>query len=103
MKKATFSEMWFSLEELDKAYADFKAIQIPEIEDFDKKTKLEKEFEFVGLYASEHPLDDFVMKLDSIGTLETVDILPEEDSDEVETSDKTSPYEGQYIKCLNSS
>ena len=98
MKKATFSEMWFSLEELDKAYADFKAIQIPEIEDFDKKTKLEKEFEFVGLYASEHPLDDFVMKLDSIGTLETVDILPEEDSDEVETSDKTSPYEGQYIK-----
>ena len=56
MKKGILMK-WFRLPMVDEAYANIKAISIPETEEeFDKKFKLEKEFEFAGIYISEHPL-----------------------------------------------
>jgi len=99
MRKSTFEDMWFSLPEIDKAYADMKAVEIPDMDEFVKRFKLEKEFEFVGMYCSEHPLDEYQQALISLKSVEISDVHPEESEDEdVIEEDKKSAYEGKYIK-----
>ncbi|WP_152973660.1 DNA polymerase III subunit alpha, partial [Bifidobacterium aesculapii] len=54
----------------DEAYEDMglgdASITVPDIEDWDKKTKLNFEREMLGLYVSDHPLSDMQALLDSL-------------------------------------
>lgn len=55
-------------------------IDYPNIKEFNKETLLKYEKEFVGIYISGHPLDDYLDKYDSFNF--TSDMIPETASDE---------------------
>lgn len=64
-------------------FQDFKKIAIPDVEEFNKKLKLEKEKEFAGFYVTEHPLDEYVEYFEREGVYE-VGFLTPSDDDELE-------------------
>lgn len=98
MKKGIFDEMWFRLPIVDEAYANIKAISIPETEEeFDKKFKLEKEFKFAGIYISEHPLDEHMIKLEASKVIDISSLLPEE-NEEGEEIGFSNQYDGEYVR-----
>lgn len=59
--------------------AEFKKIPTPDIPEFNKKDKLEKEKEFAGFYVTEHPLDDYVEHFEREGVYEIGFLQPNED------------------------
>jgi DNA polymerase III subunit alpha len=70
----------FSFSE-DEALTEFKKIKIPNLAEFDKKIKLQKEKEFVGFYVTEHPLDDYVDYFEREGVYEIGFLNHEEDEE----------------------
>ena len=86
-------------------FEDFKKVHIPlDMEEFNKKLKLEKEKEFAGFYVTEHPLDEYVEYFEREGVYE-VGFLTPSDDDELELVEgeeaptKSSfSYDGETVK-----
>ncbi|WP_257985740.1 DNA polymerase III subunit alpha [Bacillus sp. M6-12] len=81
-------------------FADFKKVVIPEMEEFDKKWKLEKEKEFAGFYVTEHPLDEYVEYFEREGVYEIGFLTPKEDDliDEDGEELTSYNYDGETVK-----
>jgi DNA polymerase III subunit alpha len=81
-------------------FADFKKVAIPEIEEFDKKWKLEKEKEFAGFYVTEHPLDEYVEYFEREGVYEIGFLTPKDEElvDEDGESISSYNYDGETVK-----
>lgn len=81
--------------------AIYKKIATPDLEEFEKKFKLEKEKEYSGFYVTEHPLDEYTKITSRKDIVEVGDVI----SDESETSEDEesanisgSVYENQNVK-----
>ena len=84
----------------------FNQLEYPRIKEFNKETLLKKEKEFVGIYLSGHPLNDYLDKYDSF-TLTSDMITPKEEDEmgedveeageEEEVSEKFQ--DGQTVIC----
>jgi DNA polymerase-3 subunit alpha len=84
-------------------FKEFKKIAIPDMPEFHKKYKLEKEKEFAGFYVTEHPLDDYASYFVREGVLEIGFIKHEQDEDEMllseeESVEKIANYDGEVVK-----
>lgn len=81
--------------------AVYKKVPIPEMEEFEKRYKLEKEKEYSGFYVTEHPLDEYAKITSREDVVEINDVLSDDSS---ETSDEDilnirgSLYENQNVK-----
>lgn len=81
-------------EEEDKA--DFE-IKIPDVEDFDKETRLAFEKEVLGVYISGHPLDEYAEKWNRNITNTTNDFLLDEETQMVKVQDGAQATIGGMI------
>lgn len=76
---------------------EVKKVKIPDLPEFDKKYKLEKEKEYAGFYVTEHPLDEYVDYFEREGVYEIGFIKHEEDGDE-EGLGVSYNYDGEMVK-----
>lgn len=79
-----------------------KEVSIPNIEEFDKRYKLEKEKEFAGFYVTEHPLDDYIPyfkheDITEIGYL-TIDTRDDAEEDIELNKEMKDDLDGKRIK-----
>ncbi|MFF2531443.1 DNA polymerase III subunit alpha [Brevibacillus sp. NPDC058079] len=80
-------------------FQELKKIPIPDLREFNKNYKLEKEKEYAGFYLSEHPLDDYSGYFIREGVLE-IGFIKEED-DEEHVDEEHGGGEGQNVKETN--
>ncbi|WPS85365.1 OB-fold nucleic acid binding domain-containing protein (plasmid) [Brevibacillus halotolerans] len=82
-------------------FQELKKIPVPDLREFHKKYKLEKEKEYAGFYLSEHPLDDYASYFVREGVVE-IGFLKHEDDDhgdgEIEAIKESNNYDGQVVK-----
>ena len=92
--------MFETLGESDNAGLDY-----PNVYEYDKRTKLKKEKEVLGLYISGHPLDDFVDKMKNFTFNSSMITLPDEEETmtaDGEDSEQTFDYgvtDGENVTC----
>lgn len=85
-------------------FQELKKIPTPDLREFDKKYKLEKEKEYAGFYVTEHPLDDYISYFVREGVHEIGFIKQDEDDEEVvmdgdgEEMHQTVNYDGEVVK-----
>lgn len=84
-------------EDAKEQLIEFKNIKTPDLPEFDKRYKLEKEKEYAGFYVTEHPLDDYVPYFSEEGVYEIGFILPEEIEGE-NNEDTNYSYDGEKVK-----
>ncbi|MDF2879544.1 MAG: hypothetical protein K0R54_101 [Clostridiaceae bacterium] len=77
--------------------ADYKKVEIPEMDEFAKNFKLEKEKEFAGFYVTEHPLDDYLKYLEKEGVYE-IGFLKNDEEESEEEQISTISYDGENVK-----
>jgi len=80
--------------------SEYKKVTIPDIEEFEKRFKLEKEREYSGFYVTEHPLDAYAKVTSRKDVLEINDLLFDESegADEDAVNIRKSPYENKDVK-----
>ena len=84
---------------LNKDFLVFKTIKTPEMKEFDKKYKLEKEKEFAGFYVTEHPLDEYDKLLKEKDIYEIAFLtMNENNSEEGEEDIAEYSYNGEKVK-----
>lgn len=104
VEKNNFQSGQLDIFGLKPEFAVFKAIQTPEMEEFDKKFKLEKEKEYAGFYVTEHPLDDYEKyfieeKVTEIGIFDQEEVDEDEDMDDEEIASFINyEFDGQRVK-----
>ena len=79
-RKAKASGQFSFFDTFEEETQILNKIEYPNIKEFNKDTLLKYEKEFVGIYISGHPLDDYLDKYDSFNF--TSDMLPESSADE---------------------
>lgn len=88
--------------DLFSLYEEFESIRkipIPDLPEFPKKYKLEKEKEYAGFYVTEHPLDEYAGYFVREGVMEIGFLLPEEDEQEAFGGmGAKSAYDGEVVK-----
>lgn len=75
--------MWFNLPELDKWFSDLYPFNVPDIPEMEKENMLKKEYEFAGMYVTEHPLEQYQQIVDSFPH-ENIENLMDSDDDDLE-------------------
>jgi len=70
---------------LSEELAELKIIKTPEMPEFSKKFKLEKEKEYTGFYVTEHPLDDYEKFFSGEGVTE-IGLFTQIDDEEADDS-----------------
>lgn len=78
--------------------SEFKVIHTPDIEEFDKRYKLEKEKEYAGFYVTEHPLDEYEKFFIKEGVSEIGFFVQDENEEEEENSVANYEFNGQKVK-----
>ena len=81
-RKAKQSGQYSFFDTFEEETQSLNKIEYPNIKEFNKDTLLKYEKEFVGIYISGHPLDDYLDKYDGFNF--TSDMLPESTADEFE-------------------
>lgn len=84
-------------EDTQEMLSEVKKIDIPVVDEFNKRYKLEKEKEFAGFYVTEHPLDDYAKYFSEEGIYEVGFLMPEE-VDGTEEEEANYSYDGEYVK-----
>ena len=77
-KKNRASGQFSMFEAFEEATQTVNAVEYPNIKEFNKETLLKYEKEYVGIYLSGHPLDDYLDKYDAFNF--TSDMLPDQDA-----------------------
>ena len=92
-RKARASGQYSLFDSFEEVTEVVSKIDYPNIKEFNKETLLKYEKEFVGIYLSGHPLDDYLAKYDDFNF--TSDMLPEDESDSFEGE------EGEFDSGVN--
>lgn len=79
-RKARASGQYSLFDAFEEVTEVVNKIEYPNIKEFNKETLLKYEKDFVGIYLSGHPLDDYLSKYDDFTF--TSDMLPDSDGDE---------------------
>lgn len=82
---------------ISEEFAELKKVPIPDMEEFEKKFKLQKEKEYAGFYVTEHPLDEYLEYFEKEGVYEIDFLTPKED----EMSTIENGQEKQVISPYN--
>ena len=86
-------ETWLSLALLNpNKYSDLQdafSISTPEVEEFNRRLKLEKELEYAGFYITEHPIDEYAHLLVNEGVEDIAVLLESGEMEEGETNEST--------------
>ena len=80
----------------------FTELNYPNIKEFNKETLLKNEKEYVGIYLSGHPLDNYLDKYDGFNlTSDMITVNPDdEDFDEVDVEEEKQEFQdGQSVTC----
>lgn len=78
-KKSRATGQFSIFDTFEEVAQTVNSVEYPNIKEFNKETLLKYEKEYVGIYLSGHPLDDYLEKYDSFNF--TSAMLPEEDND----------------------
>ena len=81
IEKDEYEKGQVTIFDIDPTFKYAKRIETPDIEEFDKKYKLEKEKEYAGFYVTEHPLDDYVQYFKHENIIEIGYLLAETEDD----------------------
>lgn len=84
---------------LNEDFAKFKKIEIPDIEEYNKKEKLLKEKEYAGVYITEHPLDEYEKYLKKKDIHDIAFLISDEEDGE-EDIVETYNYNGKRVKVV---
>lgn len=79
-------DSWSDFDEINDLYVKSVKLQIPHLEEYNKQEKLNKEYQFAGMYVSEHPLDEHLPVITAIDPDYIADLIVEssdENADEV--------------------
>lgn len=76
----------------------YKTIETPNVEEYDKKIKLEREKEFAGFYVTEHPLDEYSKYYEGEGIVEIGSLQKEVENDDDEALSVGSNFNGETVK-----
>ncbi len=79
-RKARESGQYSFFDTFQEETENVNKIDYPNIKEFNKETLLKYEKEFIGIYISGHPLDDYLDKYDTFNF--TSDMLPESETEE---------------------
>lgn len=86
-------------QELVDSFSNASRVEVPDLQEFDKRYKLEKEKEFAGFYVTEHPLDDYSPLFAKEGVYEIGLLAPSEDEEGNDDEDERSfSLDGEKIK-----
>ncbi len=85
-KKSRATGQFSIFDTFEEVAQTVNTVEYPNIKEFNKDTLLKYEKEYVGLYLSGHPLDDYLDKYDNFNF--TSDMLPDTDND--------SEFEGEF-------
>ena len=94
-QKAAFLSGQISLLDMPE-FEDVKEISMPDLAEFPKKLKLEKEKEYAGFYVTEHPLDEYEKYFKDEKLNEINEFLPDEENEEGLSS--TQNNNGKKVK-----
>ncbi len=89
-KKNRATGQFSMFESFEEVAQTVNAVEYPNIKEFNKETILKNEKEYVGIYLSGHPLDDYLSKYDDFNF--TSDMIAQEDSGD-EMMDEENPEE----------
>lgn len=96
IKDGEVEEDFTALPEIDEMYQLLCPFSLKEEEEFEKFDKLQKEFEFAGMYLSEHPLDSYQVFFDEAGSIDIEKLLPQKMDGEIEEN-ISSPLVNSYV------
>ncbi len=85
----------------EEASATVNSVEYPNIKEFSKEALLKYEKEYVGIYLSGHPLDDYLDKYDNFNF--TSDMMPEVDNDAEFEGEADFAEEGESVEELGES
>ena len=89
----------FSIFDISSDFNQYKEIKTPDMNEFDKKYKLEKEKEFAGFYVTEHPLDDYEKYFSGEGVQEIGVFIQDELDDAGEVIENNDyQWDGNKVK-----
>jgi DNA polymerase-3 subunit alpha len=99
-EKKMFNSGQLDLFDMFEELQVFKKIPIPDLVEFDKKYKLEKEKEYAGFYVTEHPLDDYMDYFVREGVHEIGFLKPDDEDEVVDSEDMhvIHNYDGETVK-----
>lgn len=80
--------------EFDKA----REVTIPNLEEFEKRYKLEKEREYAGFYVTEHPLDEYIPYFKHEDVTEIGDLTANMEEDEGLKREIQNDFDGKRVK-----
>lgn len=79
-------DSWADFDELNEAYDEYIALNLDPYEEYEKQEKLLNEYNFAGMYVSEHPLDEHIQYIEILDPDFIVDLHV--DLDDVDSSTK---------------
>ncbi len=76
-------------------------VKYPNVDEYSDEEKLAKEKEFLGIYISGHPLDEYMDIIDNKVTARSIDFTPDEETGETKAKDKIPYVVGGLIEAIN--
>ena len=86
-------DSWADFDELNDLYRSMVELQIDHYDEYPKQEKLNYEYNFAGMYVSEHPLDEYYEAVDALQPDCVVDLQFEKDDTE------DTNYRSLEMKC----
>jgi DNA-directed DNA polymerase III (polc) len=87
-----------NIQDVAESFIEAKKIEMPDLQEFDKRYKLEKEKEFAGFYVTEHPLDDYAKFFGEEGVYEVGLLTPSDDNEGSDEEEGSFSFDGETIK-----
>ena len=82
LDKMTKYDSWADFDEINEHYASLVTLTLNDCGEYPKHEKLQHEYNYAGMYVSEHPLDDHIVDISILEPNFVVDLIYEEDETE---------------------
>jgi DNA polymerase III alpha subunit len=66
LKALSKYDSWADFDEINKEYLSLVSLDIPHCDEYPKQEKLQYEYNYAGMYVSEHPLDEHMFAIDTL-------------------------------------
>ena len=75
-------DSWADFDEINEAYLALVNLNLQEYEEYPKQEKLQLEYNYAGMYVSEHPLDEHMFAIDQLEPDFVTDLIYEAEDDD---------------------
>ncbi len=100
-KKNAMSGQMSLMDFLDEEEKTEFQVKYPDVDEYSDEEKLAKEKEFLGIYISGHPLDEYMDIVEKKVTAKSIDFMPDEELGETRVKDKIPYVVGGLIEAIN--